>query len=187
VSAWTLRPPLSRLAALMLLAAAAALVWFGLAQPLLERRAAALAEIETAGAQRARFRAALDSAAAPPPAAPESALLATEAPALAAAALQRRVDAAIVAAGGARSAVQPLPPETLDGALRVALSVEARFDAAALMRFLHAIETGEPFVFVERLEARRVAGAIEGESDAPDAIAVRMALSALMRPAEGGL
>lgn len=181
------RQPFARLAALGLLFALFALLWLGLAAPFIERRADARRASENAESQLARFRAAVEGAASPAPTAPDSALLPFQPPALAAAALQSRVDKAIAAAGGVRETVQPRDAEPIDGAARVAISVNARFDIAALTRFLADVEFGAPYVFVERLEARRLGDARSAPETGPDELSVRMTLSALMRPADGEL
>lgn len=72
--------------------------------------------------------------------------------ALAAAALQDDVKGAIEAGGGNLRSIQILPAEDEEGFRRVGVRVQLTATVNDLLRILHGIEAGRPFLFVDALE-----------------------------------
>lgn len=83
-----------------------------------------------------------------------------ETPALAAAAVQRRLETAAEAAGVEIVSTQSLPPGGEDDAGQVALRADLRASTEALAVLLHDVETGRPFLFVDRLRMRNLRGGV---------------------------
>ena len=89
---------------------------------------------------------------------------------IAGAALQRQVNDHVSAAGGQASSFQLLPPRESGGATRLALSFAMRIDIDGLRDVLHAIETGQPLLFVDDIAIRmpdKAAGQSEGDVARP--------------------
>ena len=86
---------------------------------------------------------------------PAALMLRGETPGIAGAALQRHVNDHVNAAGGLASSFQLLPPRESGGTTRLALDFAMRIDISGLRDVLHAIETGEPLLFVDDIAIRR--------------------------------
>ena len=78
--------------------------------------------------------------------------LRAETEALAAAQLQELVKQAVAMHGGELRSLQPLPAETEEALTRIRLRVVMTCEHDTLIALLHALETGVPYLFVERLE-----------------------------------
>lgn len=72
--------------------------------------------------------------------------------ALAAAALQDHVKSAIEGGGGNLRSIQILPAEDDEGFRRVGVRAQLTATVDDLLRILHGIESGRPFLFVDALE-----------------------------------
>ena len=72
---------------------------------------------------------------------------------LAQADLQGQLTSTIEGAGGTLGSIQALPPEAVEGFVRLPLRVQFEADMGALREILHTIETMEPVFVVERLQA----------------------------------
>jgi hypothetical protein len=177
--------PWGALAALGLLALVGALGWLGAVKPHADRRAALQQRAEAAEAQAQRFAAVLAAGpSAAPSRAPGWAAFEASDPMLAAAALQRRLDEAVAAAGGVRRSAQIAEPRKTDGVARVAVTIDAEFEAPALRDFLVAVETGRPVMIVERIEAQRIDGSLAEPADS-GAVSVRATIAAFAPSAAG--
>ena len=85
---------------------------------------------------------------------------------LAQADLQGQLTSTIEGAGGTLGSIQALPPEAVEGFVRLPLRVQFEADMNALREILHAIETMEPVFIVERLQANPDLGMGEGLGNA---------------------
>ena len=96
-------------------------------------------------------------------------LLQGETSGIAGAALQRQINDHVSAAGGRASSFQLLPPRESGGTTRLALGFAMRIDIGGLRDVLHAIETGEPLLFVDDIAIRAAENAArESEGGALD-------------------
>jgi general secretion pathway protein M len=97
---------------------------------------------------------------------------------IAGAALQRLVNDHVSAAGGKATSFQLLPPRESGGTTRLALGLAMRIDIEALRDVLHAIETGEPLLFVDDIAIRAPQNAAKSEEgDALGPLEVTMQVS----------
>lgn len=170
----------SRCAAMALLLAVAALLWAGVAAPLLARHGGVRERVSTIEDQIARFRATLvagSGATAPLPAGLVSSPVSL---ALASADLQQRVDGAMRSSGAERNASQPLDPTEAEGATILSVRIDGMFDAGSLAEFLYQIETDLPLMFVERLEIQRDGGDLEADPLLPTILAVQATISTVI-------
>lgn len=85
---------------------------------------------------------------------PAALMLQGETPGIAGAALQKQINDHVSAAGGRASSFQLLPHSESGGTTRLALGFAMRIDIEALRDVLHAIETGEPLLFVDDIAIR---------------------------------
>jgi general secretion pathway protein M len=166
-------PWLSRVAALLLLAAvlAAAYVW------IVEPIAAAYANTEAAVADTrallerynrlAAARPSLEAQLAAIEQKPDTAAyyLSGATDALAAAALQARVTALVEGSGASLLSIQTLTSTEERGMRRIAIRLQMTAEIAPLVRVLHGLETGIPLLFVDNLELQsQAAPAIEPDT-----------------------
>jgi hypothetical protein len=111
---------------------------------------------------------------------PAALMLQGETAGIAGAALQRLVNDHISAAGGQVSTLQLLPPRPSGGTTQLALGVAMRIDIDGLRNVLHAIETGEPLLFVDDIAIRTPDNAAgENAGDALALMEVTMQVSSL--------
>jgi general secretion pathway protein M len=109
---------------------------------------------------------------------PQELMLQGETPGIAGAELQRQVSDHVAAAGGQASSFQLMPPRAADGATRLALSFAMRIDTNGLRHVLHAIETGQPLLFIDDIAIRMPdSTARESEGDGVVALDVSMQVS----------
>lgn len=162
-----------RVGALALLALVLGLAWIQLAEPLRARSEAAEAQFshnmrmvdrlsrQIAGGDELEAEiAALTSKIA------QSGLyVRAETEALAGAAVQERLERLLGADGGELRSVQSLPSAEEDGLTRVGIRVIMTGSYETFVRVLHAVETGEPALFVESLEINRVARRLAASTD----------------------
>lgn len=170
----------SKVAAVALLLAVAALIWTGIAAPLIARHGALRERIATMEDQIARFRATLGSGIDDTAPLPVGLVSSPQSVALALAELQQRVDAAMRSSGADREASQPLDPTEAEGATILSVRVDGTFDAGSLADFLYRIETDLPLMFVDRLEVQRVGGALEADPLLPTGLAVQTTVSTVI-------
>jgi len=85
---------------------------------------------------------------------PAALMLQGETPGIAGAALQKKINDHVSAAGGRTSSFQLLPHSESGGTTRLALGFSMRIDIEALRDVLHAVETGEPLLFVDDIAIR---------------------------------
>jgi hypothetical protein len=112
---------------------------------------------------------------------PGALMLHGETAGIAGAALQRLVNDRVGAAGGQGSSFQLLPPREADGTVRLALGFAMRIDIEGLRDVLHAIETGEPLLFVDDIALRRLENAAgEGGGDSSRLLDVTMQVSSFL-------
>ncbi len=169
-------PLISRTAALALALGLPALLIFGAVLPMQERLQTLDEEILGLEQQITRFQEQLTRA--EPRTLIEitdSALLDGASEASAAAQLQDLVDRAVSAAGSEVESirVEPTRPfEDRDGAVKVPITVELTTDMPALQRLLHRVESGTPYLFVDRLAAR----ALRRGSEPEEAVEVSLSL-----------
>jgi hypothetical protein len=105
---------------------------------------------------------------------------------IAGAALQRLVNDRVGAAGGQASSFQLLPARESGGTTRLALGFAMRIDMGGLRDVLHAIETGEPLLFVDDVAIRTAENATgQAEGDVPAPLEVTMQVSGF-QPKDGG-
>jgi general secretion pathway protein M len=117
---------------------------------------------------------------------PAALMLQGETAGIAGAVLQRLVSEHVSAAGGQASSFQLLPPREAGGTTRLALGFAMRIDIGGLRDVLHAIETGEPLLFVDDIAIRTAGNAAgEGEGDAAGPLEVAMQVSSFL-PKAGG-
>jgi general secretion pathway protein M len=112
---------------------------------------------------------------------PGALMLQGETGGIAGAALQRLVNDRVGAAGGQASSFQLLPPRESGGTARLALGFAMRIDIEGLRDVLHAIETGEPLLFVDDIAIRRPEN-MDGErgGDGPAPLDVTMQVSSFL-------
>lgn len=169
-------PLVSRAAALALALGLPALLLFGAVLPLQERLQTLDEEIVGLEEQIARFQEQLTRT--EPRTEIEildTALLAGASEASAAAQLQDLADRAISAAGGEVESIrveQTRPFQDGTGTVQVPITVELTADMPALQRLLHRVESGTPYLFVDRLAAR----ALRRGSDSEAAVEVSLSL-----------
>ena len=117
---------------------------------------------------------------------PAALMLQGETAGIAGATLQRLVNEHVSAAGGQASSFQLLPPREAGSATRLALGFAMRIDIRGLRDVLHAIETGEPLLFVDDIAIRMPENAAEsGGGDAGPLLDVTMQVSSFL-PKAGG-
>lgn len=168
--------------ALAILAGLVALAGLGVVAPILARLAALEDERADTLLALARFEAERVRLAAEPPApAIEGALLDAASPAQATADLQARIDAAISTAGGERRSLTAAEPEVLESATRVSVTVDAVLTTPALQEVLYALETGQPYLTVARLDARPLRPESVPEPGEPVALLVRIEVQGVMQ------
>ena len=85
--------------------------------------------------------------------------------ALAAASLQDRVHDLVMVSGGTLESVEPMPGIEEQGLMRVTLRVQMAGANGALFDVLYALESGNPILFVDNLSIQNRGGA-GGENDA---------------------
>ena len=155
---------ISRAAALAILAALAALAWFGPVELYLGALAAGRDEIAAKQAVLQRYRA---LAAAPAQAArDESGLLFPAIPdAQALAVLQETVKSAAAAARVEVRGLQVLPPDGAPGAMRIGIRISAAGDVAGLGRLLYAVEAARPVLYPDNLHVQARGAALEFQLD----------------------
>lgn len=73
---------------------------------------------------------------------------------IAGATLQRLIADLVVAHNGTASSLQVLPPATEDDLVRISLSLSLSVDINGLQGFLHALETGQPLIFIDDIRVR---------------------------------
>lgn len=172
-------PLISRVAALALTIAVFAGVAFGLALPAASRYQTLSDEIAGLEAQLAKLRGQESAVVAPPRLeVADPALIEAPTEPLAAAWLQDALSQAAATAGGRVRSLRIEEATPLEAARKLAVTVELTADMSSFAALLHRIETGSPYLFVERLEARRVSG---GEDDAPADVALRLRVFGLAR------
>ena len=112
---------------------------------------------------------------------PAALMLRGETPGIAGAALQRQINDHVSAAGGQASSFQLLPPRESGGTTRLALGFAMRIDIGGLRDLLHAIETGEPLLFVDDIAVRRPENAARNsEGDVLGPLDVTMQVSSFL-------
>jgi general secretion pathway protein M len=112
---------------------------------------------------------------------PAALMLQGETPGIAGAALQRQINDHVSAAGGQASSLQLLPPRASGSTTRLALGFAMRIDIGGLRDVLHAIETGEPLLFVDDIAIRTPENAAgEGAGDARGPLDVTMQVSSFL-------
>jgi general secretion pathway protein M len=105
--------------------------------------------------------------------------------ALAAAALQDDVKGAIEAGGGNLRSIQILTAEDEEGFRRVGVRVQLTATVSDLLRILHGIEAGRPFLFVDALEVnnRRARRRSRDEAETMDPVLlVRLDVAGYQQP-----
>jgi hypothetical protein len=156
----TLRPAtrLSRVAALLLLALWLALLWAGLAEPLIALVGGSdpitatgqlLADQQRIADRKPALMADKSALLAAGPALDE--FLPGASPSLAAAGLQSRVGALIKPIGGSIASIEPLTLADQESFHRAAVRVKLSIPAGALALLLYAIEDEKPYLFVTNL------------------------------------
>jgi general secretion pathway protein M len=163
-------PWLSRLAALLLLAAVLAAGYMWAVEPIMAAHARAdlaIAETRDLQARFARLAAARSSleaqaAAVEKTPAATAYYLAGETDALAAADLQARVTTLVESSGGALASIQTLPSQVEEGFTRIAIRLQMSSSIEALVRILHGLETGVPLLFLDNLEVQAPGAAYAG-------------------------
>lgn len=73
---------------------------------------------------------------------------------IAGATLQRLIADLVVAHNGTASSLQILPPATEDDFVRISLSLSLSTDIDGLQGFIHALETGQPLMFIDDIRIR---------------------------------
>lgn len=73
---------------------------------------------------------------------------------IAGATLQRLIADLVVAHNGTASSLQVLPPATEDDLVRISLSLSLSVGIDGLQGFLHALETGQPLIFIDDIRVR---------------------------------
>ena len=153
-------PWISRLAALLLLAAVIAAGYLWVADPVLAAHRRVDESIAETRDLLGRFeklaaaRPSLEAQAAAVEQTPAATAyyLAGETDALAAAALQARVTALVEGSGGALASIQTLPSQAEEGFTRIAIRLQLSSSIESLVRILHGLETGVPLLFLDNLE-----------------------------------
>jgi general secretion pathway protein M len=187
---------LSRILALLLLAALPLLVWTVVVEPVIAayrdadqaiaRTQSLLNDYRQRAAQRPQL-AELVTAEEARAAAVQGYLVAVD-DALAAAELQDRVKSVIEAAGGTLRSAQSLevaPVEGIAGVRRAGLQVRFSADSESLATILYGLETGKPYLFVDGLSVRepRRQRRRGDESEGPPELDVVVDLYGYMRAA----
>lgn len=178
----------SRLAALAL-TALVALALIGGAALVNQRFVSARAEIALLEDQLARFQAAARAERGPGAAVvADQALFQQQSLAMTALEIQDVAAAAVAAAGGALTSLRVEPTSPFEGAIKTPLTLELSIDMAGLAALLHALETQDPYIFVEGISARRMRGRdadrAERGPEAPAMAAVQLRLYGLSRRLE---
>lgn len=88
----------------------------------------------------------------------ETAYLTGDSDALAAAKLQALVEQAVARHGGQLQTTQPLPAVAEEGFKRIAVRVQLTAGIEPLRRILYGLEAGQPYLFLDSLEIRRGRG-----------------------------
>jgi hypothetical protein len=152
--------------ALVLLAVIVALTWVVAVQPVLELRRDAAERLRDGREAIARLALVVERQerraarlGLPGPGDASGQLLAATSDTLAAAALQARIVGLAGELGAVVHSMTVREPQRDERLHRIGLDVHLAVDDAGLLGLVHALETGEPWVLVERLAARR--------SDAP--------------------
>lgn len=151
---------LSRLAALSLLVAAAAAVALFLVMPLVDRARALEDEIAFNGEMIERLSGSIENRGAYEAEiegltrriAESGLYIRASTDALAAAAMQENLKREIAQYGGELRSIQNLPSEEEDGLVRIGLRVVMTGENDTAVQLLHALETGEPYLFVDNLQ-----------------------------------
>ncbi|WP_282610544.1 type II secretion system protein GspM [Pelagibius sp. Alg239-R121] len=189
----TLKPPLSRLAALTLLLLMIAAIYVVLVVPirgaferhtqdieqslaLLERFSGKNLETSALEQKRAHLKREAQSGAN---------LLRGANPAVAAATLQQFVRSAVQAERGTLRSVQIMPAKERDGFRRVTVRSQADLNATGLRNLLHRIEASRPFLFVDNIDVRpgqQIANGQSGEIDV--LLTIRFDVYGFLRAAE---
>ncbi len=146
----------SRSLALLLLCLVIGIVIFGLIVPAVERITEADAQIAALSEQiemfEARRGAASEQASIE---VAEEVLFQASSPAMSAAMLQDVLKSATERAGAAINSLRVEQAESLDDALKVSVTSDLTATTPALETLLYTLETGVPYVFVERIDVRR--------------------------------
>lgn len=168
-------PWISRLVALLLMAAVVLAFFMLIVEPLRSAYATADAAIAEARETLLRYeriaslRASLEQQVADLARAGGTAnsYLGGETDALAAAALQRRVASLFASSGGGVSSVQVLPTREEAGLRRVAIRLQFSSTIEPLVRILHELEVGRPALFIDNLDirSRSPIGGVEAGAD----------------------
>ncbi|MCG8441996.1 MAG: type II secretion system protein GspM [Caulobacterales bacterium] len=175
-------PLFSRLSAVSLAAATAALLVFGAVAPLAGHITDRRAEIADLRSQLARFEAAIQGGlSAERVTIVDAALLTGDSEGLAAAGLQALLNDLIAEAGAEMRSIRIEDGEPLDDAVMIPVSAELTADLAGVHRLLHGVESGSPYLFVDRLNARRTRG-----GDAGEPISVRLRVYGLAQARDEG-
>lgn len=167
----------ARLLALALLAGAAALVALGIAAPLAARMEGLVERREEATRQGDAFAERLAGTPEAAATLPDGLVHDAASPALLSAEMQRRAARAAQAQGGDVLSTAALEPEEADGALLVAVRLDADLTVAALAGLLHDLETTLPVLHVDALELRRDGRPEPGEAAR---LSARLTLSAYL-------
>ncbi len=85
--------------------------------------------------------------------------------ALGAAALQERLKSLVLRAGGSLKSIQVVPGKVEGGAKRIGVRGQMVAELGALQRVIYALEAGQPYLFIDKLDIR----APSGPRQAPDA------------------
>jgi general secretion pathway protein M len=163
-------PRTSRLAAVLLLIAAVLVGYTLLVEPLIVGYGETNRHVEEARDQLARFK----RAAAMRPAlikqmkdfeaqrASQGYFLTGSTDALAAAGLQDQVHALVDEKGGTLQSLQPMPGVEEQGLMRITLRVQMTGTTETLFNILHALESGNPILFIEDLDIQNRGGGESG-------------------------
>ncbi len=162
----SLPPGLSKLLAVLLLAAVIAGGYLLLVQPLAARFGGQRDAIASSRQLLARYRAlGRDGGALTAEARQlqtvrtlETAYLTGDSDALTAAKLQALVEQAVARHGGQLQTTQPLPAAAEEGFKRIAVRVQLTAGIEPLRRILYGLEAGQPYLFLDNLEIRRGRG-----------------------------
>lgn len=169
----TLPPRLGRIAALAILVLFLAFGYLVLARPLLAGHAEREAEIAALAERLARLEAMAGMEADAERLVEEARatsgglFLSGDRPALVAADLQARLKAIAASHKVAIRSSRLLAPKTEEGLAYQGLSLDLRADEAALARFIHAVESATPLLFIDTAQVRAARAAMADPTSAP--------------------
>jgi general secretion pathway protein M len=101
-------------------------------------------------------------------------------PALAGAELQRIVTRSVAASGGQVLSTQIMPVREEQQFLRVAVKVRMRGTLEHIMDLFYALESGEPFLFLDQVSIRRLYARTRGRPDAGPGVETDFELAGYM-------